>query len=112
MASWQPACAGLARNCHFCRVRLRGRRLRNASVPPPFSSSALFGSFWGLRPTMCMLQAYLLRPLDCRPKQQQAEDSAPPMAGGAAAALPPCVLEHHDMHGGLSYQLHYRLQPV
>ncbi len=52
----------------------------------------------------------LSQTLACRPKQQAAEEAPAPPASGPAAALPPSVLEHHGAHGGLTYQLHYRLQ--
>ncbi|KAL4431495.1 hypothetical protein ABPG75_006751 [Micractinium tetrahymenae] len=47
-----------------------------------------------------------------KPKQQVAEEAPVLPASSAAAALPPCVLEHQGTYGGLSYQLHYRLQAV
>ena len=34
----------------------------------------------------------------------------PSAAEPRAGLLPPCVVAHHGQHGGLAYQLHYRVQ--
>ena len=55
-------------------------------------------------------------PHACRPKGQAgAEEEEGGAAGGghqAAGLLPPCILAERSKHGGLAYQLHYRVQAV
>lgn len=60
-------------------------------------------------------------PIPFRPKTGPAEDGAAATSAADASEaggerglglLPPCVLADRAKHGGLTYQLHYRVQPA
>lgn len=66
--------------------------------------------------TLCSAAISTVTASICRPKAAAAaeEEAAVAAATGepGAGLLPPCVLAHRSSYGGLTYQLHYRVQPV